>query len=479
MSTPAQDELRRGWCPSTLRPMETGDGWLVRLHPPGARLDPTQMRRIAALARQHGNGLVEISARGNLQIRGVKPQAHPALVASLLAEQLVDEHDGEGPQRLTLVSPLAGDAAGQSLSSHPEEHRRRVSTDGPDGSGASGSILRDAISKEMTPQDEGSGERIELIDAAALADAIEHAGRQVLGLPAKICVVVDGGGALSLDAFSGDIRVLATSRDSIAIGFPGEVWFGPVDVPSAPEHVARLLQGFAAHHRHAPQTIRRLRDLPEDALAALVAASGLPRTHAPAPRPAAKRAGLLKGHGGRFAAIIGLPFGRSDAATLDRLCALAESFGDGDIRLSPWRGIAFRGLRRSDAAALLGLGDELGLITDDDDPRLSVQACAGKPACLRAQTPTMADAALLAQAAAKLLAGGLTMHVSGCVKSCAHPGPSALTLVGRDGHYDVVIDGTTRDAAFAELDLCEIMTRLQPGQDIHARLVAAGRVTGP
>lgn len=331
----------------------------------------------------------------------------------------------------------------------------------------------------LAPQDEGSEGGIgELIDAAALAEVVEAAARGIAGLPAKTCVVVDDGGTLSLDGFPADIRVQGIAG-KVAIGLPGAIWLGPIEADAAADVTARLLAAFAAHHRHALQTIRRLRDLPEDALAALVAASGLPRTHAPAPRPAAKRAGLFTGHGGRFAVIIGLPFGRSDAATLDRLCALAESSGDGDIRLSPWRGIAFRGLKPAEADALLGLGDELGLITDDDDPRLSVQACAGKPACLRAQTPTMADAALLAQAAAKLLAGGLTMHVSGCVKSCAHPGPSALTLVGRDGHYDVVIDGTTRDAAFAELDLCEIMTRLQPGQDIHARLVAAGRVTGP
>jgi len=43
MSALPKDALRRGWCPSTLRPMETGDGWLVRLHPPGARLTPVQL----------------------------------------------------------------------------------------------------------------------------------------------------------------------------------------------------------------------------------------------------------------------------------------------------------------------------------------------------------------------------------------------------------------------------------------------------
>jgi precorrin-3B synthase len=101
-----RDDLRRGWCPSTLRPMETGDGWLVRLHPPGGVLTPVQLCRIAALAAEHGNGLIEISGRGNMQLRGVSQQTHPALVEALMSERLVDEHDGDGPQKLTLVSPL-------------------------------------------------------------------------------------------------------------------------------------------------------------------------------------------------------------------------------------------------------------------------------------------------------------------------------------------------------------------------------------
>ena len=101
----AREAMRRGWCPSTLRPMETGDGWLVRLHPPGARLTPRQLGKVAKLAAVYGNGLVEISARANLQIRGVSAASHPALVEALLAERLVDE-GGEGPQRVTLCSPL-------------------------------------------------------------------------------------------------------------------------------------------------------------------------------------------------------------------------------------------------------------------------------------------------------------------------------------------------------------------------------------
>ena len=90
----------------------------------------------------------------------------------------------------------------------------------------------------------------------------------------------------------------------------------------------------------------------------------------------------------------------------------------------------------------------------------------------------MADAAVLAEAAADLLAQGTTLHVSGCVKACAHPAAADLTLIGRDGHYDVVLGGRTRDKPVATLDLPALLTRLQPGQDIYARLAKAARSTG-
>ena len=427
MSAPNPETLRRGWCPSTLKPMETGDGWLVRLHPPGARLTPAQLQRIAALAGEHGNGLIEISARGNMQLRGVTANSHPALVETLLAERLVDEHDGDGPQRLTLISPLAG-AAG------------------------------------------------EMIDAGALAAEVERRGRTIPGLPAKFCVVVDGGGALSLAGFGGDLRVVGTAPGGVAIGLADRRWLGPVAVEHASEVVTALLAGFVALRAETPDTIRRLHDLSPDKLAALC---DLPVTPPPAPRPAPRRAGLFALGPDGFAAMVGLPFGRADAVTLDRIGAAAEAHGCADIQLSPWRGIAFRGMAEVDASALLAFADSLGLIVCDDDPRLSVQACAGAPACLRAETSAMADAAQLAEAIAPLLASGLTLHVSGCVKSCARPGASDLTLVGRGGRYGVVIGGTTRDSAVAELDLSGLMTRLQPGQEMHARLVAAGRIAGP
>lgn len=315
-----------------------------------------------------------------------------------------------------------------------------------------------------------------LIDAPALAESIEQRGRAISGLPVKCLVIVDDGGPLSLDGFACDLRIVAVDREIVAIGLPDGRWLGPVAAARAAESVAGLLSAFA-HRRQNTETIRRLRDLPAKLLDEMIAATGLPPTTAPAMRPAPRRAGsVLSAHG--EAALIGLPFGRADADTLQRLGEAALRARVADIRLSPWRGLAVSGMEPAAVAPLLAVAGALGLIVDPDDPRLSIEACAGKPACLRAQCDAMADAAALAEAAAPLLATGANIHVSGCVKSCAHPGSSDITLVGREGGYDVIVAGTTRDEPVATLDLPAILARLRPGQDLFTRLSGRGTL-GP
>lgn len=410
----AREAMRRGWCPSTLRPMETGDGWLVRLHPPGARLTPRQLSQVAELAAAYGNGLVEISARANLQIRGVSAASHPELVKALLAADLVEE-GGEGPQRLVLTSPLAG------------------------------------------------------AKSLALAAEIERIGRALVGLPAKTGIVVDDGGSLPLDDFPADLRLLAMA-DGWLLGLADGRCFGILSPSQACDRIADLLGVLRDRHAADP-CVRSLRDVPsaflQEALADLVPVAG------PSPRDLTRIVGCFPD-----ATIVNLPFGRADSAVLSRFSQAARAAGAHEIRFSPFRGIACLGLSTPECDRLLAEARSLGLITDPDDPRLCVQACAGSPACARGEAPSMNDAATLAEATASLLREGIRVHVSGCAKSCAHPGPSDLTLVGRNGRYGVVIGGTTHDEAIAELDLCELLARLQPGQDIHSRLHAAGRPAG-
>ena len=61
---------RRGACPGLSAPMQTGDGLLVRLLPLGT----ISLRAFADLcraARTHGNGIVEVTSRGSIQVRGL------------------------------------------------------------------------------------------------------------------------------------------------------------------------------------------------------------------------------------------------------------------------------------------------------------------------------------------------------------------------------------------------------------------------
>jgi precorrin-3B synthase len=152
--------------------------------------------------------------------------------------------------------------------------------------------------------------------------------------------------------------------------------------------------------------------------------------------------------------------GRCDADLLERVAGWSERFGNNELRLSPWRGLALPGVAQADIPRLTAEARSAGLILDPADPRLAVLACPGRPACASATTDTHADAARLAEAARAALAGSAKVHVSGCPKGCAHPGSADLTLVGDGGAYRVVPGGSPRDAALTHLPFDEILRRL-------------------
>jgi precorrin-3B synthase len=61
--------------------------------------------------------------------------------------------------------------------------------------------------------------------------------------------------------------------------------------------------------------------------------------------------------------------------------------------------------------------------------------------------PARALAAALAPNLAPHLAstsGGISVHISGCPKGCAHPKPAALTIVGTDRGCGIIHHGSAR-----------------------------------
>ncbi|WP_336885259.1 cobalamin biosynthesis protein CobG [Halomonas sp. HG01] len=92
----------RGWCPGAWRPMATGDGLLVRVRPPLGRLTPAQMNALCEAAETWGSGLIELTRRANLQLRGVTEAGWPELMAFLVEHGLAAP-DAEGERRPALL----------------------------------------------------------------------------------------------------------------------------------------------------------------------------------------------------------------------------------------------------------------------------------------------------------------------------------------------------------------------------------------
>ena len=96
----------KGWCPGALRPMMSGDGMVVRVRPFGGRLRRAQADGIASLAAAHGNGMLDLSSRGNIQIRGVTEETHGPLIQGLSAMGLIDPTPEVESRRNILVTPF-------------------------------------------------------------------------------------------------------------------------------------------------------------------------------------------------------------------------------------------------------------------------------------------------------------------------------------------------------------------------------------
>ena len=102
--------MRRGWCPTVFAPMPSGDGLLVRVRPPGGRLQPAQARALAHAAARYGNGVIELTSRGNLQLRGLSPAGTEPFAAAMIAAGLALADPVLERLRAVALAPLS-DAA--------------------------------------------------------------------------------------------------------------------------------------------------------------------------------------------------------------------------------------------------------------------------------------------------------------------------------------------------------------------------------
>ncbi len=385
--------LRRGACPGLSMPMPTGDGLLVRLMPS----EPVRIEAFigfCAAAARHGNGTVEVSARGSLQVRGLTPASAP-LFAAAVADLDIAAQDG-----VQVVSSLLDD--------------------GPD-----------------MP-----------IESADLAAALRGALRNAqLDLSPKVSVVVDGGSRLHLDALPADIRLRATATPGHArlwVGLGGDdasaTWLGTIAPEQAVDAVFDLLSTLA-------------KSGPCARVADIVRISGpgaflpLPGHRIePSPPPRRLPAEPIGDHplrDGSVAVGIALGFGHAEAKALAELARIAAAHGARSIRPAPQRTLLLIGIAQPDALRCTAATEELGFVVRTADPRRRIAACPGAPACASGLIPARALAMSLATHVAATT-DDVAVHISGCRKGCAHPADATLTVIGSERGCGIVHAGSAR-----------------------------------
>ena len=421
MSGGSVSPSRRVVCPGLSRPLPTGDGLLVRILPIGTiALDA--FAALCAAARACGNGIIEITARGSIQVRGLSADSAPRFADAVAALGIAAE-DGVP----ILCNPLAGlDAA-------------------------------------------------EIFDASAFAALLRYGVAQQSfsdRLDPKVSIVIDGGAPLGLAHVAADIRLRAqlhNRQPMLRLGIGGDeasaVDLGVIAPGDGVEAISGLLHVLAERGARARDIIGDEGiDCFADTLAYAHRGSVAQRHHGAssietggaAPRQCRDPIGLHALRDGSLACGIGLAFGHAEARTLEKFADAAAATGARGLRSAPNRGLLAIGLTSKGAARFLAAAVSLGFVTAPNDPRRHVVACAGAPLCASAYIAARAVAPDIAAAAAPYLSGGLTVHVSGCAKGCAHPGAAPLTVVGTKDDCGLIANGSARDAPFAAAPLREL-----------------------
>jgi precorrin-3B synthase len=104
---PGRDVAAADACPGILDLHEARDGLVARIRLPGGYASSGRLLSLTALAGQFGDGCVDLTARGNVQIRGIQPDAATGMAQRATAAGLMPSPAHDRARNIT-ASPLAG-----------------------------------------------------------------------------------------------------------------------------------------------------------------------------------------------------------------------------------------------------------------------------------------------------------------------------------------------------------------------------------
>ncbi|MDP3846737.1 MAG: precorrin-3B synthase [Pseudomonas sp.] len=407
MPTTAAHAPRPSPCPGLLRIVQAGDGGICRIKLAGGQLSSRQARALAAAASSCASGVLELTNRSNLQIRGVRAGSEAALIEQLLAAGLGPRNLAADDVRNLLLSPAAG--------------------------------LDRAALVDTRPL------------AAQLLSLLEDQP-ELHALSAKFALQLDGGESLAMLQHPHDLwlSALPGQPQLLAFGLAG----CPSDAPLAAvpvEHAVALVQGVLRLFLQLAGPERsRMRQL----LSELPATDFIEQLQARLPFALLREAAITDWRRGSVAcsAPIGIiaqqqtdlqmvaagsRLGRISASQLLALADLTEQYGDATLRLTPWQGLLLPNIPSANSVQVLEQLAALDLLTDAAEPLTRLIACTGSAACAKGLADCKADALLLAERL-RHSAARPQVHLSGCPRSCACAHVAPFTLLAQSpGTYSL------------------------------------------
>lgn len=421
-ATPVRD--RGDACPGALRLHSADDGALARVRVPAGVLSAAQAYTLADAAERLGDGALDITSRGNLQLRGLEPGCAGELARLLDTAGLLPAPRHERVRNV-VASPLSGLDGRGHLDVQPLVRELDAllcaSERAPELSG-----------RFLFALDDGRGDMAEFAaDVMLLAQPGGAAVCVSVGDAAVRVRVEDGPRAMLLAAYAFlDAADVSATRAWRVGELPPEHAVSAADLiaraaavglaadPSARQVDESVAEGAGHAGPPVPGFVPGA-----EPWAAAVPPDGDRR--APGPDGGARESGGL---------YVVAPLGRLSAVQWRLVAEVAERHGTGELRVTPWRGVVVPGA----GPELLDVLAGAGLVTDPGSPWLGVGACTGRPGCAKSLADVRADATAHLSAGA----GGLPAHWSGCERRCGHPRGAWVDVVATgDGRYEVSAPG--------------------------------------
>lgn len=317
-------------CPGVLRPYRAQDGSLVRLRLPGGRVSSTSLRRVAELATARGSGVLQLTSRAGLQIRGLPDPLPNEFVDEIAATGLLPRPTHERVRNI-IASPLTGLVGGNA--------DLRPMTEALDAGLVAEPALADLPGRFLFVLDDGRGDVIELTFDLGYQATSPDTGLLMVGSPAHGIAVKATEAAPTLLRLARDF---ATARRSSGAWHVTELpdWLATIELtavrptrglPSAP--LGRL--GSAASvsvplARLSLDQARLVETLTDGAEVVITPWRGLVLPHAGDRLAALSRAGFVTDEMSAWAhlsACVGAPFCAKSKIDTTEVAAALIAFG--------------------------------------------------------------------------------------------------------------------------------------------------------